>query len=53
MGLHENSHIVHLVDFGLCKKFRDKKNHQHIPYREGRNFIGTVRYCSINSHFGI
>lgn len=33
MGLHEHSHVVHLVDFGLSKKYRDSKNHQHIPYR--------------------
>lgn len=33
MGLHENSHIVHMVDFGLSKKYRDRKNHQHVPYK--------------------
>lgn len=53
MGLHEKSHIVHLVDFGLSKKYRDNKNHQHIPYKENRSLAGTVRYSSINSHLDI
>jgi serine/threonine protein kinase len=53
MGLHEHSHVVHMIDFGLSKKYRDAKNHQHVSYREGRPFVGTVRYCSINCHLGI
>ena len=24
---------VYVIDFGLAKKFRDKRTHQHIPYR--------------------
>lgn len=53
MGLHENSHVVHIVDFGLSKRYRDIKNHQHIPYKQNRAIVGTVRYCSVNSHLGI
>lgn len=53
MGLHEKSHIVHLVDFGLSKKYRDNKNHQHIPYKENRSLTGTVRYSSINTHLDL
>ncbi len=53
MGLAENTHILHLIDFGLSKKFRDAKTHQHIPYKENKNLTGTARYASINAHLGI
>ena len=33
MGINNNSHIVHLIDFGLSKKYRDQKTLQHIPYK--------------------
>ncbi len=33
MGLDDKTHILHLVDFGLSKRYRDMKTHQHIPYK--------------------
>lgn len=53
MGLSKKSHIVHLIDFGLSKKYRDPKTHQHIPYKQNKNLTGTARYASINAHLGI
>eukprot|EP00164_Ancoracysta_twista_P002390 GFYU01003167.1.p1 GENE.GFYU01003167.1~~GFYU01003167.1.p1 ORF type:complete len:426 (-),score=79.15 GFYU01003167.1:129-1406(-) len=50
MGLGKNSTTVCCVDFGLAKKYRDARTHQHIPYRENRALTGTARYCSINTH---
>jgi serine/threonine protein kinase len=53
IGLNEKSNLIHIIDFGLSKRFKDKNSGQHIPYRENRNLVGTVRYASINAHLGI
>lgn len=53
MGTKENSETLYLIDFGLSKKFKDTKTHQHIAYKEGKSLTGTVRYTSINTHLGI
>ena len=53
MGLGRESHNVYLIDFGLSKKFKDAKTHQHIPYKENKNLTGTARYASVNAHLGI
>ncbi|KAL8623356.1 Casein kinase I isoform delta-B [Nucella lapillus] len=53
MGLGKKGNLVYLIDFGLAKKYRDARTHQHIPYRENKNLTGTARYASINTHLGI
>eukprot|EP01065_Artemidia_motanka_P042575 TRINITY_DN573_c0_g1_i2.p1 TRINITY_DN573_c0_g1~~TRINITY_DN573_c0_g1_i2.p1 ORF type:complete len:303 (+),score=139.41 TRINITY_DN573_c0_g1_i2:69-977(+) len=53
MGVGAKGHHVYMIDFGLAKKYRDPKSHQHIPYKEGKNLTGTARYASINTHLGI
>lgn len=44
---------VHIVDFGLSKKYRDANTFKHIAYAENRPFIGTARFTSINVHLGL
>ena len=53
IGINEKSNLIHIVDFGLSKRYKDKNSGQHIPYRENRHLVGTVRYASINAHLGI
>ncbi|GFG32844.1 hypothetical protein Cfor_06342 [Coptotermes formosanus] len=53
MGLGKKGNLVYIIDFGLAKKYRDGRSHQHIPYRENKNLTGTARYASINTHLGI
>jgi len=53
MGLTKKGNQVHVIDFGLAKKYRDPRTHLHIPYRENKNLTGTARYASINTHLGV
>ncbi|KAJ2910509.1 serine/threonine protein kinase [Coemansia aciculifera] len=53
MGIGRRTNLVHVIDFGLAKKYRDPRTHMHIPYRENKNLTGTARYASVNTHLGI
>merc|ERR1711871_1214392 len=53
IGLGKKANMVHVIDFGLAKKYRDPKSQQHIPYRENKNLTGTARYASVNTLLGI
>ena len=52
-GLSKKANQVHIIDFGLAKKYRNAKTGQHIPYRENKSLTGTARYASVNAHLGI
>lgn len=53
MGYEKNSPVVHIIDFGLMKRFRSPITGKHIAYREGKPLSGTPRFTSIHNHLGI
>lgn len=53
MGLGHREGQVHIIDFGLAKRYLDSRYNQHIPFRRGKTLTGTARYASVNTHFGL
>ena len=51
MGFGAKSSQVHMIDFGLAKRYMH--NRVHIPFRDGKNLTGSPRYASINTHLGV
>eukprot|EP00929_Paragymnodinium_shiwhaense_P047196 TRINITY_DN23938_c0_g1_i1.p1 TRINITY_DN23938_c0_g1~~TRINITY_DN23938_c0_g1_i1.p1 ORF type:complete len:376 (+),score=100.65 TRINITY_DN23938_c0_g1_i1:135-1262(+) len=52
MGIGQNRNMVHLIDFGLAKRYRDPENQIHIPWVSHKNLTGTAEYASLNTHLG-
>jgi serine/threonine protein kinase len=52
MGVGSKKQILYMIDLGLCKRYREAQSHKHIPFKDGRGMMGTVRYSSINSQSG-
>ena len=52
IGLNKKNKI-YIIDFGLSKRFRNPKNGEHIPYKDGKTLIGTAKYSSVYTHLGI
>ncbi|XP_024382400.1 uncharacterized protein [Physcomitrium patens] len=53
MGLGRQANQVHIIDFGLAKKWSDPKTKEHIPCRSEKDLVGTARYASIGNHLGL
>lgn len=49
----DNTKLIHVIDFGLSKRYWNPKTKQHIPACEGKSLTGTPRYASINNHRGL
>ncbi|CAO3607215.1 unnamed protein product [Cunninghamella echinulata] len=49
---HLTKNHLHLIDFGMSKRYRDPTTHRHYPYKECKSLTGTARYMSINTHLG-
>jgi len=48
-GLNNQGHILHLIDFGFCKKYK-LSNDKHILFKTTSNIIGTMNFISLNIH---
>ena len=53
MGMYQNSHVVHLTNFGHCQLFCDPKTSCHSNYKEVKEPNINGVYLSINGHAGI
>jgi len=52
MGIGASKNQVHLIDFGLAKRYKDSNTNQHIEMRVNKQLTGTARYASIHTHNG-
>lgn len=52
IGVGKKSNIIHIIDYGLGKMYRNIKSGKHIAMVEGKSLTGTARYASINVHLG-
>ncbi|CAF1591150.1 unnamed protein product, partial [Didymodactylos carnosus] len=41
LGLGKKAHVVHLIDFGLCKNYRHPLTFDHIAFRTGKTLTGV------------
>jgi casein kinase I homolog HRR25 len=53
LGPKNRENSVYIVDFGVARRYRNTRNGTHIPFLDGKSTVGTVRYVSLNTHFGI
>ena len=52
IGKGKKISTLYLCDFGLAKRFRDKKTGDHIPYINNKHFTGTPSFASVYTHLG-
>ena len=52
IGQKGKERTIYLIDFGLSRKFINERTLEHIPLKDKRPILGTVRYISINTHLG-
>ncbi|CAL8085421.1 unnamed protein product [Orchesella dallaii] len=53
MGVGKKSHKVHLIDYGLAKRFRYRQTGDHIRCKTGKDLTGTPYFSSVNAHKGV
>ena len=52
IGQKGKERTIFLIDFGLSRKYINERTLEHIPLKDKRPILGTVRYISINTHLG-
>lgn len=53
MGAGSKSKIVHLIDFGLSKRFICPQTNKHIANAPSRAIVGTIKFLSHNAQAGL
>eukprot|EP00826_Nyctotherus_ovalis_P059078 TRINITY_DN8186_c0_g3_i10.p1 TRINITY_DN8186_c0_g3~~TRINITY_DN8186_c0_g3_i10.p1 ORF type:complete len:227 (+),score=26.36 TRINITY_DN8186_c0_g3_i10:533-1213(+) len=52
-GSGKRANTIYIFDFGLARQYRNPVTRRHIPYKEQRQLVGSLRYSSLNTHRGI
>ena len=50
IGLGEKKGTIHLIDYGIAKKYVVPETGEHIKPKAHKKFVGVARYASLNSH---
>ena len=50
VGLGSESPFIFIIDFGKCKRYKNKTNGQHIIYKENVYYTFDPVFASINTH---
>jgi serine/threonine protein kinase len=52
IGQGKKDKIIHMIDYGLSKRYISPNTGKHIPISQKAGCIGTLRYISLNAHLG-
>jgi serine/threonine protein kinase len=52
IGTSKKASVIHLIDFGLVKRYTCPSTGKHNPHKPDRGVFGTTRYLSKNAHQG-
>ena len=53
IGREERLNVIYLIDFGLAKMYKDRQTGTHLPFKDKKQIVGTIRFASINAHYGM
>jgi len=53
IGTGSRLNVIYLIDFGLAKHYKDRLTGKHIPFKDNKQITGTIRFASINAHYGM
>jgi serine/threonine protein kinase len=49
IGINGRARQIHIIDFGLSKKYQDPRTREHLKFAQGKSLTGTARYASVNA----
>ena len=53
IGVGAKEGVVHLIDYGLAKRFIVRDTGEHVPFKDHKKFVGVARYASLHAHQGL
>lgn len=49
IGCGKREDVIHIIDFGLAKRYRNPITGTHITFKKNKGQMGTLRFSSINA----